>query len=140
MTLFIITNLNQFTFFNTNVNTCLIIFCFCLFFFTAFPIQFNSQDCLEGFSIQLNGTLIQYYFLDICNAICVVNFISLFFILYNYFFRSRNLSQSSDKQGSTRLPPLPMPNFPKFNQSQYQPHRMTYDELANFRYVTIYRH
>lgn len=44
---------------------------------------------------------------------------------------SRNLS--SDKEGSTRLPPLPMPSFPKFNQSQYQPHRMTYDQVANFR-------
>ncbi|XP_020631078.1 uncharacterized protein LOC110068055 isoform X1 [Orbicella faveolata] len=46
---------------------------------------------------------------------------------------SRNLSRSSDKEGSTRLPPLPMPSFPKFNQSHYQPHRMTYDQVANFR-------
>ncbi|KAL9962920.1 hypothetical protein ACROYT_G032074 [Oculina patagonica] len=46
---------------------------------------------------------------------------------------SRNLSRSSNEHGSTRLPPLPMPNFPKFNQSHYQPHKMTYDQLANFR-------
>ena len=41
---------------------------------------------------------------------------------------------SRDNQGSTRLPPLPMPSFPRFNQSNYQPNRMTYDELPNFRY------
>lgn len=45
---------------------------------------------------------------------------------------SRNLSQPNN-EGSTRLPPLPMPNFPKFNQSNYQPHKMTYDHLADFR-------
>lgn len=45
---------------------------------------------------------------------------------------SRNLSQPN-KEGSTRLPPLPMPNFPKFNQSNYQPHKMTFDHLADFR-------
>ena len=53
---------------------------------------------------------------------------------FSFFPRSRNLSRSSDKHGSTRLPPLPMPNFPKFNQSHYQPDKMTYDQLANFRY------
>lgn len=46
---------------------------------------------------------------------------------------SKNTSTSRDNQGSTRLPPLPMPTFPKFNQSNYQPNRMTYDELRNFR-------
>lgn len=46
---------------------------------------------------------------------------------------SRNMLNSRDNQGSTRLPPLPMPSFPRFNQSNYQPNRMTYDELPNFR-------
>ena len=45
---------------------------------------------------------------------------------------------SRDNQGSTRLPPLPMPSFPRFNQSNYQPNRMTYDELPNFRYEDTY--
>lgn len=46
---------------------------------------------------------------------------------------SRNTATSHDNQGSTRLPPLPMPCFPRFNQSHYQPNRMTYNELTNFR-------
>ncbi|KAJ7388655.1 hypothetical protein OS493_036509 [Desmophyllum pertusum] len=53
--------------------------------------------------------------------------------LFNSQEWSKHLSRSSDKQGSTRLPPLPMPTFPKFNQSHYQPHKMTYDNLATFR-------
>ena len=47
------------------------------------------------------------------------------------------MSSSRDNQGSTRLPPLPMPSFPKFNQSSYQPNKMTYDELAHFRYMNM---
>ncbi|XP_074606805.1 uncharacterized protein LOC141859819 [Acropora palmata] len=46
---------------------------------------------------------------------------------------SRNAVTSHENRGSTRLPPLPMPSFPRFNQSHYQPNKMTYDELTDFR-------
>ena len=61
------------------------------------------------------------------------NAINCFVTHLRYHFRSRNTAKSRDNQGSTRLPPLPMPSFPKFNQSNYQPNKMTYDELVNFR-------
>lgn len=78
---------------------------------------------------------ITVFFLSVlfCPAQGVYNAQSCDWLYLHVCFRSRNLSQSSDKEGSNRLPPLPMPSFPKFNQSHYQPHRMTYDQVANFR-------
>lgn len=69
---------------------------------------------------------------------CVICRVKSFNSLSDFSFRSRNMLNSRDNQGSTRLPPLPMPSFPRFNQSNYQPNRMTYDELPNFRYEDTY--
>ncbi|XP_032227875.2 uncharacterized protein LOC5503752 [Nematostella vectensis] len=46
---------------------------------------------------------------------------------------SRNLSGKDGDLGSTRLPPLPMPSVPKFHQATFQPNKMTFNELGQFR-------
>ncbi|XP_031555251.1 uncharacterized protein LOC116292138 [Actinia tenebrosa] len=46
---------------------------------------------------------------------------------------AKNIVDPEKNLGSTRLPPLPMPSVPKFHHATFQPHKMTFDELQNFR-------